>query len=212
MRGKKTFHFYDLHFFHAKAKKNVLYSASGKCARRSENIRTRTHTSISSCENLIKTSAHTQSQTKGMQPTSRGKTTIAWEKRQKKRNVPQRNAKDTQRTVEENRENQHVFTRWQRKHFPSDNGTAVWNAIAERENSSENSCVKKDEPQMELTFRNALTFWNFKFSKKILEPVRTSGMFFFQPTLGNDHPSSVAHPTCILFEIYVPTEVTKLKH
>lgn len=84
MRGKKTFHFYDLHFFHAKAKKNVLYSVSGKCARRSKNIRTRTHTSISSCENLIKTTAHTQSQTKGMQPTSRGKTTIAWERRQKK--------------------------------------------------------------------------------------------------------------------------------
>lgn len=130
MRGKKTFHFYDLHFFHAKAKKNVLYSVSGKCARRSKNIRTRTHTSISSCENLIKTTAHTQSQTKGMQPTSRGKTTIAWERRQKKV-VPQRNAKDTQRAAEENRENQHVFTRWQRKHFPSDNGTAMWNAIAE---------------------------------------------------------------------------------
>lgn len=208
MRGKKTFHFYDLHFFHAKAKKNVLYSVSGKCARRSKNIRTRTHTSISSCENLIKTTAHTQSQTKGMQPTSRGKTTIAWERRQKNRS-PEECERHTKSSRGKSRKStcfhpvaKKTLSEWQRHCSVK---CHCW-----VKNSSENSSNKKDEPKMELTFRNALTFWNVEIIEE--NPWTRSN---FRNVFFSTHPRkwpSLIRGALLVHCSKFTTEVTKLKH
>lgn len=77
-------------------------------------------------------------------------------------------------------------------------------------NSSENSSVKKDEPKMELTFRNALTFWNVEIIEE--NPWTRSN---FRNVFFSTHPRkwpSVIRGAPLVHCSKFTTEVTKLKH